>query len=294
MLRKHSTGKVIRQFRTRRDALTLLELLVVLVILSIVATVAVNSLQPRVKAQRFEKTRSQLDNILASTVGGIRKQQSDGTPLISGFVADIGRLPKAGFSVLENRGNDGYELHELWDFNSPIAQNYPFRFRSGPTQPVDYSHIQIPCGWRGPYLHLPLGQSHLLDSWGKPFHISANIVSDIESVSWQPKPPFDEPMACDLKIGKVNISGTLNFDEVEPSSIEVVLLGPDPDSSTSELAVYADEDANISTFTFSNVAIGLRAIHIKFDGGEITKYVQVPHEGLSLVIDLSKPSNAVP
>ncbi len=294
MSRNYSKGYVLCKSRILRAALTLLELLVVLVILSIVATVAVNSLQPRVEAQRFEQTRSQLDNILASTVGGMRKQLADGTPLLSGFVADIGRLPKADFAAFANQRANGNELSELWDIHSPIAQNFPFRFRSGPAQPVDYSHIQLPCGWRGPYLHLPIGQSRVVDSWGKPFRVATNLQSEIESVSWQTKPPFDEPMACNLNIGKVNISGTLNSDQVEPSSIEVVFLSPNPDTSTAELAVYADEDTSQSTFTFTNVSIGLRAIHIKFDGGEITKYVQVPHEGLSLVIDLSKPTNAVP
>jgi prepilin-type N-terminal cleavage/methylation domain-containing protein len=272
-----------------RRGLTLLELLVVLVILSIVATVAVNSLQPRVESTRFEQTRNLLGRIRTATIGADSARQTDGTPLISGFVADIGRLPKIT-SRPPGRADNGQELSELWEQESALARNFPFRFRSGPQSPVDYSQIQIPCGWRGPYLQLPMGSRQLRDGWGKPFEIERGSDGTVECLIWKPWGDFDSEMTCGLKSGKVNVSGTLNFGETPPSNVDVVLLGPDPDSSLSELRVFADEDSNPNTFTFSQVPVGLRALSVRYDEKQLTRYLQVPHQGLTLALELSEPA----
>ncbi len=272
-----------------RRGLTLLELLVVLVILSIVATVAVNSLQPRVESTRFEQTRNLLGNIRTATIGADAARQTDGTPLVSGFVADIGRLPRIS-SRLPAGETSGRELSELWEQDSMLARNFPFRFRSGPRSPVDYSQIQIPCGWRGPYLQLPMGSTQLRDAWGKPFEIERGTDGAVECLIWKPRGDFDREMICGLKSGKVNVSGTLNFGETPPSNVDVVLLGPHPDSSLSELRVFADEDTNPNTFTFSQVPVGLRALSVRYDGKQLIRYLQVPHQGLTLGLELSEPA----
>ena len=79
---------------SKRTGLTLLELMVVLVILAIVATVAIQALQPQVDNQRFQSATTLLNQIELATTGPQEKYQVDGTPLINGFVADVGRLPR--------------------------------------------------------------------------------------------------------------------------------------------------------------------------------------------------------
>lgn len=270
---------------TDRTALTLLELLVVLVILAVVATVAVNSLQPRVESARFDQTRRLIEDIQEATIGSRGSRQTDGTPLVSGFLADTGRLPRPPGRT--GTSSPGQELSELWDSESSIATNFPFRFRSGPGTPVDYSQIQLPCGWRGPYLHLPMGATDVTDSWGRPLDFEYGDDSTIDCILWKPVGDVETELTCPLKTGKVIVTGTLSFGQTEPSSVEVVMLGPDPDSSMSELSVFADEDNNPLTFTFSDIAVGLRAIHIRYDDKQLTRYVQVGHQGLTMAIDLN-------
>jgi prepilin-type N-terminal cleavage/methylation domain-containing protein len=283
----------------RYQGLTLLELLVVLVILAIVATVAVNSLQPRVEAARFEQTRKQMSNVQDAALGPVNSRQADGTPLVSGFVADIGRLPIHQISVSHstvsgdsNASTEGIELCELWDIQSQLALSYPFQFRSGPSSPVNYSDVQIPCGWRGPYLQLPMGVSSLRDPWNRVFEIQANEDFEIESLIWNPVAPYDQVLASDLKTGKVSVTGAINFGQTAPPNLEVVMLVPDPESSRTELVVLTDEDSNPSTFSFTQVPVGLRAICVMAQNQRLlTKYVNVPHQGLSLVFDLSTNSS---
>ena len=147
--------------------LTLLELMVVLVILAIVATVAVQSLQPQVDQQRFESASRLLTEIKSATVGPAQKYQLDGTPLISGFVADVGRCPQMENSPTQS-ADQSQILTELWDSESELGSKFPYQFRPGPDQPIDYSSIRLPCGWRGPYLNLPAGSDSLKDPWGRP------------------------------------------------------------------------------------------------------------------------------
>ena len=211
-----------------RNGMTLLELLVVLIILAIVATVAVNSLQPRVETVRFEQTRTQIDSVQESIIGRRGDRQADGTVLVSGFLADIGRLPRPVTTRASADGSNPTMLAELWQTDSRLASSFPFQFRSGPAQPTDYSSVQLPCGWRGPYLQLPLGSKDVMDSWGRPFEYEFGSDGTIECLSWAPVGQYNEELKCGLKSGKVIVTGTINFGQSEPSDVQIVLLRPDP------------------------------------------------------------------
>ncbi len=276
-----------------RKALTLLELLVVLVILAIVATVAVNSLQPRVEAARFGQTQKLIANVQDSILGPRNSRQADGTPLVSGFVADVGRAPLVQGAELSNTSpgepNEGMELRELWSADTSLARTYPFQFRSGPNSPVDYSDIQLPCGWRGPYLQLSIGVDSLRDPWGRPFDVQADMDDAVQTMIWRPVGSYDKPLASDLTSGKVSVAGAINLGESIPPSLEVVMLVPAPETSRTELVVLADEDNNASTFSFSQVPIGLRVVCVTVENQRVlTRYVNVTHQGISLVFDLTQ------
>jgi type II secretory pathway pseudopilin PulG len=265
--------------------------MVVLVILAIVATVAVQSLQPQVDQQRFESASRLLAEIKSATVGPTQKYQLDGTPLISGFVADVGRCPR-----MENSPSNvdlsqiqPEILNELWDAESELGRKYPFQFRPGPNQPVDYSSIRLPCGWRGPYLALPAGADSLKDPWGRP--PEAALDADGEFCQLQITIPLDsnqtEPqtISTELTTGRVEVTGKLLLDNPENTTTQVALLVPDPETSLTTLAVLDDEDQQPGSFRFANVPIGLRAIVADVNGQRKTKYVQVTHEGIVVVFD---------
>ena len=268
--------------------LTLLELMVVLVILAIVATVAVQSLQPQVDQQRFESASRLLTEIKSATVGPAQKYQLDGTPLISGFVADVGRCPQMENSPTQS-ADQSQILTELWDSESELGSKFPYQFRPGPDQPIDYSSIRLPCGWRGPYLNLPAGSDSLKDPWGRP--PEASLGADGEFCQLQITIPLgtnqteSQTISTELTTGRVEVTGKVLLDNPENTTTQIALLVPDPDSSLTTLSVLDDEDQQPDSFRFANVPIGLRAIVADVNGQRKTKYVQVTHGGIVVVFD---------
>ncbi|MFT5301447.1 MAG: prepilin-type N-terminal cleavage/methylation domain-containing protein [Mariniblastus sp.] len=269
-----------------RPGLTLLELMVVLVILAIVSTVAVQSLQPQVDNQRYQSASRLLNEIKTAAVGPTQKYQLDGTPLISGFIADVGRLPRI---VSTSTGTETESLAELWDPNSNLGFTYPFQFRAGPNQPADYTSIRLPCGWRGPYLTLPVGTNSVRDPWGRPPTLISNANGELTDLQIEIPPTGDEQepqiISTELVSGKVEVTGKVLLDTPENASVRVALLTPDPESSLTSLAVIDDEDEQADSFLFRNVPVGLRAIVVDANGQRQTKYVQVTHGGAVLVFD---------
>ena len=281
----NDTGQNREIVKSIRRGLTLLELLVVLVILAIVSTIAINSLQPNIDATRFDQTRNQIENIRAAVQGNTAGRQSDGTPLVNGFVADIGRMPRP---VTRSRVADSPEgeTEELYSLQCSLAQKFPFKFRSGPVQPVDYSEVRIPCGWRGPYLQLASGRPNPTDAWGKPLQYQLDDENQINTISWPARPPYDQGIDVSLRGSRVTVSGSVNSGQSELSELKIVLLTPNPDSSLTELQVLDDEDDMLQSFWFSNVPVGLRALHIQNGSKTQVRYIQVPYGGLSLIVDL--------
>ncbi len=284
--------------------MTLMELLVVLVILAVVATIAVQALQPRVELARFEQTRKTLEQLEVATVGSSTARHADGSPLISGFIADVGRAPRLTVPSLPKENptqpkssapsaamfdgdiQEDRNLYELWDENSVLAQQYPFQFRSGPSQPVDFSDIRLACGWKGPYLSLPKGKDSVVDAWAQDFLFETNENEEVSRINWKPVGEFDLPLSSDLSKGRVIVSGNIDFGQQTSNDVKVYMLVPDPEYSLTELRPIEDLDPAKQTFQFENVPVGLRAIRVIADGKSFTKYVNVPLGGLTLLMDL--------
>ena len=153
----------------RRCGLTLVELLVVLVILVILTTIAIQSTSNLADQARFDATQRTLQNIQNAIVGPAGQREPDGTPLITGFVADNGRLPIATADA-----TGALTLNELWSNPNAIptfgAFNSGLATTPAPTDP----DITVYAGWRGPYLQLPPGSAQLTDGWGNPLSNSAS------------------------------------------------------------------------------------------------------------------------
>ena len=149
--------------------MTLLELVVVIAILAVLMTVALRSMTGVAAQSRFEATQRTLENIQDAILGPANDHQPDGSRVISGFVADIGRLPQA---VLTNNpdGSTSLTLNELL-FQPNGALPFDVRQATG-TNLTDTSladpGVSVPCGWRGPYLRLSVGENEISDGWGGP------------------------------------------------------------------------------------------------------------------------------
>lgn len=159
--------------RSRSRGLTLIELLVVLAILITLATVAVTAGEGLVDQSRYEKTLTSLEAVEEAILGDPKLRDGQGRERVTGFVADIGRLPR----LLDTSA--GRALSELW-LRDPLDPIYPLY---GPQSAPGDGDVSVFCGWRGPYLRLPSDLSQLLDGWGRPFRVKdADDGSEVEDV----------------------------------------------------------------------------------------------------------------
>lgn len=154
-----------RKLRHARAAFTLLELVVVLAILAVVTTLAVRSLDGLEDQGRYEKNVHGFEELSAAVLGSPDDRAADGTRTVSGFVADMGRLPR---TVADGSGE--LTLAELWQYP---GDNFKFDVRQAsvangvPATLID-PQVYVAGGWRGPYLRLPTGAATWLDGWGNP------------------------------------------------------------------------------------------------------------------------------
>lgn len=133
-----------------RRAFSLLEMLIVLAILAALTTVAVQSLEPLEQQARFESTQRTLNEIRGGllTTGAV-----NGANSISGFVADMGRLPDVS-------SPQAFYNDLALGTNLPAYQAVNFITPEG-------GNMQLPCGWRGPYVKSLASGDRFVDGWGR-------------------------------------------------------------------------------------------------------------------------------
>lgn len=142
-----------------RSGLTLVEMLVALAIMMALASVAVVATTDIMDQSRFETTQRSLGEVEHAVLGPSGEHQPDGTLRVSGFVADIGRLPMVRGVVGE------VQLRELWMSADPSFTLPAF----GIGTPLGDSEVRVPAGWRGPYLRFPPGTAKLVDGWNNSY-----------------------------------------------------------------------------------------------------------------------------
>ncbi|MBA4019319.1 MAG: hypothetical protein C0483_19305 [Pirellula sp.] len=109
-----------------RAGFTLLEMLVVLTIMAVLTTIAVQSLEPVAQKSRIEATERTLDTVQKSL---LTVTQTAGSTSISGFMADMRRLPTTLAELSVNTTSDPH--------------------------------------WQGPYLTAPANSPILFDGWNR-------------------------------------------------------------------------------------------------------------------------------
>ena len=149
-----------------QDSVGQVELLVVLAILAVMATVAVTSTDVFLSQGRYEATTRTLTDIQEAVLGPPNARQADGTLISTGFVADVGRSPLC--ITADSSGGPS----ELLVQPAGVAA---FSL----TQSANDTDLVVPCGWRGPYLRLPPGQTSIHDGWGNPLNLFSDTVGDL-------------------------------------------------------------------------------------------------------------------
>lgn len=272
---------------------TLLELLVVLVILATVTALAVRSVDGVVDQQNYEASRRGLEHIEVAVLGSPDERAADGSRIISGFVADMGRLPET-----MNVGGV-LTLGELWDRDGlPIYDIV--------SNAID-TEVKIPAGWRGPYINLPLGsRNQLLDGWGNRYSSPLGATSDppestgyarLRDASDEVIDTVDQPIYIVRHLGAngedlasdqgLNESADVRFDGRFSASVKAVVqlvddqnrdgvrethdkvfvrvFGPDPDNLSTakvlqEFSAVGSTSETTLTFEITGSTIGMRAV----------------------------------
>lgn len=144
-----------------KRGLTLLELVVVLAILAAIAaaaSIATDRILARRRVEVTQQTISAFQRSVLGSFGGAETITSVSQPqagsALEGFVADLGRVPVATGTDPE------LQLSELW--SNPNGME-PYGRKSAPGD----SEVFLNCGWRGPYVDMPIGATRLTDGWGR-------------------------------------------------------------------------------------------------------------------------------
>lgn len=166
---KLTTGCGGTAFNARRfsapvfcQGFSLVELTVVLLLITLIASVAVRETSELGFQVRYDQTKDRLEMIKQAILGNPR-QIVNGQQAISGFVADMGRLPYTLRELLEDYDCDGPDVDGNGDTNftndGPCPWALETTYNSG-----------LGIGWRGPYLSV-LGNATDLDAftdgWGR-------------------------------------------------------------------------------------------------------------------------------
>ncbi len=151
-------SEIMDKARRKTNGMTLVELLVVLSILAIMSLVAMRSTSGLLDDSRYQATVTTMEQARIAVVGQPNTRNIDGSIIITGFVADVGRLPRA-------YAEDDGTLNPLKELITNVNNILPFGTY---TSDLDKA-IRLTYGWRGPYLQTPVGTDESLDGWGNQF-----------------------------------------------------------------------------------------------------------------------------
>jgi prepilin-type N-terminal cleavage/methylation domain-containing protein len=160
--------KPVKNMPRKLSAFSLIELLVVLAILAALTTVALRSVNGVQGQAKYLQTTSTLNQLRDAIIGPANLRGPDGSALVTGFVADVGRLPNYLVSSsdplpLQSPALPGDPFDELFEQNSIPS----FAYKSAPDDPG----VTVGVGWQGPYLRLGAGPTFTRDGWGHSFHV---------------------------------------------------------------------------------------------------------------------------
>jgi len=159
--------------------MTLLELLIVVAILAVLATVAIQSTTDIGNQARYDATLKSLSAFRSALLGPSGQTAPDGSPMATGFIADMGRVPRSSTLTHPSYG-DVPDLTEVYSETIPsglkayalhtaVLGNVSLTSIGSVTDTVNMYDlaVRVPAGWRGPYLRKASGDATLVDGWHK-------------------------------------------------------------------------------------------------------------------------------
>lgn len=272
--------------------MTFVELLVVLLILAILSAVALRSTTGLAEQARHESTIRTLENIEEAILGPRppMRQSHSNSPIITGFVADIGRLPRPV------EGEPETPLQELW-LQSGLGPFNVYEFQDPEKPSVT---VTFPAGWRGPYLAWRSGQNALRDGWGNNFQYILDAEGHIINVISLGRDNILDPEGTgydadvDLPGGEIDpedYQATIDFEVTganpQPSEEVVVrMYGPNPETGAPTVSdIVATEENGVWTAEFRSVTQGPRVFRaVQRDETVLTEVSKESHTLLLILL----------
>lgn len=159
----------------KQAGFTMLELLVVIALLGVVAIAATTFIIDTGEIQREDATRARWDEIRYAIVGNTSRAVNT-SPLVSGYVTDMGRLP----TNLDELVAKDYDYDDDGDPDTPnITVTNQLAWNT-----VQLSGViagvtgELSGGWRGPYLYTA-GSKFFRDGWE---NISLDVLGEPDNV----------------------------------------------------------------------------------------------------------------
>ncbi|MDP2152685.1 MAG: hypothetical protein Q8J66_03380 [Methylotenera sp.] len=173
---------------------SLLELVLVLFLMGTVMLTSLFLVDGADDQARYENTKNKLTMIKHAIVGNANRTLN-GELEISGFVADMGRLPTCIRELVDGKCEDSDPIPPLWTLN--IASG-------------------LWAGWRGPYLDVATS-SVFRDGWGNK---DTDAIEDASNFGWA----YDDSVLGELTItsvGKDGATGASTEDYTADVSIQI-------------------------------------------------------------------------
>lgn len=231
--RQSSPAGAVERPPLRRAGFTLVEMVVVLLILALLTVAAVQSLSPVADQARYEATQRTLIEIQEAILNVRKGTSPDGSLLVSGFVADTGRVP-ATWDELFERPTMGA--------NMLIASTQaPFN-----SDGVGGADVVLTSGWNGPYLRIPGGVTgfNVKDGYGQDFQVVSSggqitvtsLGADNDSID--PETGYDQDIG--FTISSADYTANLSFHVYETTNatmttgrkVAIQLYGTNANSGT--------------------------------------------------------------
>lgn len=196
----------------RQQAFTLIEALVVMLIVVALASVTLDFTKDFAFQSRYEVTQDRYEKLKRAIIGR-PDALINGQPDISGFVADMGRLPMNIHDLLEanyclpDRTETGQAACEL------LTGGTDWRAQATANTTNDLKH-----GWRGPYLTVTKNLTKpnaFSDGWG-------NIALDDgkHNYGWD----FDSSTPPNLDLQSIGCGGGCSVSEYNTPTLQMQLL----------------------------------------------------------------------
>jgi len=226
--------------RRAQAGFSLLEMLIAVGILSAAAYVALDTVESDRGQMRFDLTETRLKMIRRAIVGD-PDLAVNGGPVVSGFAADVGRLPDCLEELVTRMPDcDGNGIEEI----PAYAELVP----------------GLNVGWRGPYL--TAGPGGMFDAWGNVDDTDGSLDPD-PNFGWQvdnppepPPPPPDPPILITVvSLARDRDSGAIVPDSFDEDQAMVPSVEEDFRVSLSAAAISVE----VTATTAKNLCIALLA-----------------------------------